>query len=146
MRGNGGEPPVGFEYPCRIDIKVFIRREKSGAEVVARLVRDHVEKADLIGITRRESRGGKYLGGCPRIEAVAREAILSPFFRPLEANSYSYLTRMSGKRGQNSFSAVGSLFSGRLLALTCSVMARDRAQMDQLFRSLSGHPDILMVI
>lgn len=91
-RGNGGEPPVGLEFPCRIDIKVFIRCEERGAEVVAALVLDQVEKADLIGIARRQSRGGKYL------------------------------------------------------ALTCSVMARSQAQMDRLFRSLSGHPDILMMI
>lgn len=91
-RGNGGKPPAGLEYPCRIDIKVFIRRDEVTAAVVSALVLDQVGEEDLLGISRRESRGGNYL------------------------------------------------------ALTCSVMARSRRQMDDLFRCLSGHPDILVVI
>jgi hypothetical protein len=40
---------------------------------------------------------------------------LSPFLWSFEANSYSYLTKMNRKMGQNGFSAVGSLFWDRLL-------------------------------
>ena len=44
---------------------------------------------------------------------------MSPFFRSFEANSYSYSTKMIGEMGQNGFSAVGSLFSDRLLVVLC---------------------------
>ncbi len=56
-----------------------------------------------------------YLGACPRIGTVAREVHFESFFRSFEANSYSYSTKMSGKKGQNELSAVGVLFSDRLL-------------------------------
>jgi hypothetical protein len=42
---------------------------------------------------------------------------LSQVFRAFEANSQLYLTKMVGKSGQNGFSAVGSLFSDRLLVV-----------------------------
>ena len=41
--------------------------------------------------------------------------LLSQIFRSFEANSGDYLTKMIGKSDQKGFSAVGSLFSGRLL-------------------------------
>ena len=47
--------------------------------------------------------------------------MLSPFFWSFEANNSIYLTRLSGKMGQNDFSAVGSLFSDRLLGSLFSV-------------------------
>ena len=56
----------------------------------------------------------KLLRACPRIEAVARGNHFESIFWSFEANSYSYLTKMSGKMGRNGFSAVGSLFSDKL--------------------------------
>jgi len=46
---------------------------------------------------------------------IAMLVIAKRYDRLFEANSYSYFTRMSGKMGQNDFSAVGSLFSDSLL-------------------------------
>ena len=47
---------------------------------------------------------------------------MSQIFRSFEANSQLYLTKMSGKSGQNGFSAVGILFSDRLLGIDDLVM------------------------
>ncbi len=61
------------------------------------------------------------LGGCPRIEAVARESPFGQIFRSFEANSGDYLTKMIGKSDQKGFSAVGSLFSDSLLGVPLAV-------------------------
>jgi len=55
------------------------------------------------------------LGACPRIGIVARGSYFESIFSSFEANSCSYLTKMSGKMGQKGFSAAGLLFSDRLL-------------------------------
>jgi hypothetical protein len=49
------------------------------------------------------------LGACPRIEAVARDSHFESNIRP-------YLTKMIEIMGQKGFSAVGPLFSDRLLS------------------------------
>ena len=41
------------------------------------------------------------------MEVIAMKTILSPVFRSIEANSYSYLTILIGKMGQNGFFAAG---------------------------------------
>jgi len=63
------------------------------------------------------------LGACPRIEAVERESDFESFFSPIRGEYWVYSTKTGGKRGQNRFSAVGSLFSDRLLALLLLVFA-----------------------
>lgn len=36
--------------------------------------------------------------------------------------------------------------AGKYLAVTITIMATSRAQLDQIYQELSGHPDILMVL
>ena len=82
-----------------------------------------------------ECTGVASLGGCPRIEAVARGRYFRPIFRAFEANSRSYLTRMGEKLGGNIFSAVGSLFSDSLLGTLNLARSGDthaQNQLDQL--------------
>ena len=84
--------PRGLEFPCDLDIKVFLHRKPNNLELVRDVLLNQLEQEDVGKITSRESRAGKYE------------------------------------------------------AFTCRVHARSREQMDNLYRKLSSHPEVVMVI
>ena len=84
--------PRGLEFPCDLDVKVFLQRKANNLELVRDVLLNQLDQADIGAITSRESRAGKYE------------------------------------------------------AFTCRVHARSRAQMDDLYRKLSSHPEVVMVL
>ena len=88
---DNGEP-VGLEFPCDLDIKVFLLRKDNNLELVRDVLLNQLNQEDVGEITSRESRAGKYE------------------------------------------------------AFTCRVHARSRVQMDDLYRKLTSHPEVVMVI
>jgi len=93
--GNGAKPPEDgelLEFPCELDIKVFVRATQDLEQHVHALLLQHLQPEQVIGIRRRVSRKGNYH------------------------------------------------------ALSCQVRANSRDELDGVYRTLSEHPDILMVL
>ena len=89
---NDSTEPQGLEFPCDLDVKVFLLRKANNLELVRDVLLNQLDQEDIGAITSRESRAGKYE------------------------------------------------------AFTCHVHARSREQMDDLYRKLSSHPEVVMVI
>ncbi len=93
--GNGASPPEQgelLEFPCELDIKVFVRSDVDLEQHVHALLLQHLEPERVLGIRRRVSRKGNYH------------------------------------------------------ALSCQVLAHSRDELDRIYRTLSEHPDILMLL
>ncbi len=84
--------PEGLTFPCTLDIKIFLKTDPDNFSLVREVILKHVCINDLIRISDKTSRGGRYQ------------------------------------------------------SLSCRVKATNRQQMDNLYRGLTGHPEILMVI
>ena len=82
----------GLQFPCTIDVKIFLMRKDNNLELVRDVLLHDVPEEQVISVTSRESRHGKY----------------------------------------ESFS--------------CAIHAHDRESMDDLYRKLSTHPEVVMLI
>ncbi len=91
MSGSQEQVPMTvMQYPCVIEIKVFVRNQPHSNRLVRKLICRYIASEDVYKVSCRQSRKGTY-------------------------QSYS-----------------------------CRILAREREQMDQLYRALGQHPDVLM--
>lgn len=90
-KDDSGSPEL-LTFPCSIDIKALGAQSPRFEALVHELVSHHIEPHELLAVSRRESRGGKYV------------------------------------------------------ALTLTIRARSRAQLDAIYQALSDCKDVLMAL
>ncbi len=66
---------VGMEFPCEIDVKIFIPNQSALAQSMECFIRDHLAENALIEIRSRASSGSKYLAMTARVNAQNKEHI-----------------------------------------------------------------------
>lgn len=69
---NNGHDPELLTFPCKIDIKALGRQSSRFEALVHELVSRHLEPGDLLAVSRRESRGGKYVAVTVTIQGRSR--------------------------------------------------------------------------
>lgn len=69
---NDGRDPELLTFPCKVDIKALGHQSSRFEALVHELVSRHLEPRELLAVSRRESRGGKYLAVTVTIEARSR--------------------------------------------------------------------------
>ncbi len=89
---DDGHSPELLTFPCPIDIKALGHQSPRFEALVHQLISHHIEPHELLAVSRRESRGGKYV------------------------------------------------------ALTVTIQARSRAQLDAIYQALSGCKDVLVAL
>lgn len=76
--GNGASPPGNgelLEFPCELDIKVFVRADADVEQHVHALLLQHLEPDRVLGIRRRVSRKGNYHALSCQVRAHSREEL-----------------------------------------------------------------------
>ena len=66
---------VEMEFPCVIDVKVFLNARENNFELVRDVLLQSIDSEDLHDISRKESKRGKYHSFSCRINATDREQI-----------------------------------------------------------------------
>lgn len=69
---NDGHNPELLTFPCQIDIKALGRQSSRFEALVHELISRHIEPRELLAVSRRESRGGKYVALTVTIQAHSR--------------------------------------------------------------------------
>lgn len=64
-----------IEYPTQFSIKVFGQDEEGFAELVLAIVQNHAPEVGQDALTRRSSRGGKYLAVTVTLTAETRQQL-----------------------------------------------------------------------
>lgn len=64
--------PKGMEFPCIIDVKVFLASKNNNIELVRDVLLLGIEDEYLLGITNRESRNGKFQAFSCKINAQSK--------------------------------------------------------------------------
>ncbi len=87
-RGNGASPPEEgevLEFPCELDIKVFVRAEGDLEQQIHALLLQHLEPEQVLGIRRKVSRKGNYHSLSCQVRANSRNE-LDRVYRALSGN------------------------------------------------------------
>ena len=64
--------PQGLTFPCIIDVKVFLAAGANNLELVRDVLLLSIQSEDLLDISKKESRGGKYQSYSCRINATSK--------------------------------------------------------------------------
>jgi len=87
---QGADQP-GLRFPCRFPIKAMGKAEAGFEELVVQIVRRHVPNLGEGAVTRRLSRGGKYLAVTLVVEAH-RQAQLDAVYQALSSHEKVLMT------------------------------------------------------
>jgi putative lipoic acid-binding regulatory protein len=79
--GDTQSPVVGLTYPCIIDIKVFLHAQDNNAEFVRDVLLMSISSDELLEISKKESRNGKYHSYSCRVNARDQEQMDALFTR-----------------------------------------------------------------
>ena len=69
------DQPLGFVFPCSFPLKVFGHDTGDFEALVMAVVRRHVGADEDLTVTRRQSRGGKYLAVTVTFTAESRQQL-----------------------------------------------------------------------
>lgn len=84
-KNTSGTAPEGMQFPCIIDVKVFLNSRDNNIELVRDVLLSSIDSEFLLGITTRESRQGKYEAFSCKINAQS-QAQMDVLFTSLSAH------------------------------------------------------------
>ena len=79
------EQAPGLEFPCAIDVKIFINNQAEDEGIVRTFVMERLKAEQLLSWSSRESSGGKYLAITVRVHAQSR-AHIDELYQALNAH------------------------------------------------------------
>ena len=69
------ELPQGLTYPCVIDIKVFLKARENNLELVRDVLLKTIPPDNLLGISKKDSKKGKYHSYSCKVNAEDKSQI-----------------------------------------------------------------------
>lgn len=72
--GNGSSTgqPGGSQFPCLIDVKIFLRADGHGDSLPRALLLEKLGEGEILSISRKQSRNGNYRSYTCRVWAISQ--------------------------------------------------------------------------